>query len=159
MNRSEYAAVAGLAVNQFIESFNQPENEYARAALRFAPLLLLAPQRRGRGFESFVYDPRVMGGAAVLGITFLGQQRSRAAIVVAARSELPAGGPATQFSAQVLSSRGEALAGRVIRWESTDPSVATVDANGNVTPIKTGAVFIVVSAEGMPTQRVPLVVT
>ena len=89
MNRSEYAAVAGLAVNQFIESFNQPENEYARAALRFAPLLLLAPQRRGRGFESFVYDPRVMGGAAVLGITFLGQQRSRAAIVVRGKRGLP----------------------------------------------------------------------
>lgn len=157
MSRSEYAAVAGLAVNQFVDSFDQPENAYARAALRFAPLLLLSPQKRATGIEGFAYDPRVIGGAAVLGITFLGEQRGKAVIEVAATSDV-ATDSSSQFVAQVLSTRGEVLPGRTVRWESSDPSVAEVSATGLVTGKKAGAVFIIASAEGLPTRRIPLVV-
>jgi hypothetical protein len=159
MSRSEYAAVAGLAVNQFMESFDQPENAYARAALRFAPLLLLSPQTRGSGIERFVYDPRVIGGAAVLGITFFGQQRNEARLELAGTQELAVGAKPVQFAAQVLSTRGEVLSGRAIRWESSDPAVATVDpATGEVTAKKPGAVFITARADGVPTARTQLVV-
>lgn len=158
MNRSEYAAVAGLAVSQFVESFDQPQNVYARAALRFAPLLLLTPQRRGRGLESFVADPRVIGGAAILGITVLGEQRSRASIDVAAPSQLQATS-SVQLNAQVVSPRGDVLAGRTVQWTTSDPNVATVDASGKVTGVNPGAVFLIAMVEGLPARRIPLVIT
>ncbi|TDD63829.1 hypothetical protein E1262_29875 [Jiangella aurantiaca] len=157
MSRSEYAAVAGLAVSQFVESFDQPQNVYARAALRFAPLLLLTPQRRGRGLESFVADPRVIGGAAILGITVLGEQRAKASIDVAAPSELAANS-SLQLNAQVVTPRGEVVSGRTVRWSTTDDQVARVDATGRVTGVKAGTVFLIASAEGVPVKRIPLVV-
>ncbi|TDC52902.1 hypothetical protein E1212_07090 [Jiangella ureilytica] len=158
MNRSEYAAVAGLAVSQFVESFDQPQNVYARAALRFAPLLLLTPQRRGRGLEAFASDPRVIGGAAILGITVLGEQRNRASIDVAAPSQLTAKS-SVQLNAQVISPRGDVLAGRTVQWTTSDPNIATVDATGKVTGVNAGAVFLIATAEGLPARRLPLVVT
>lgn len=158
MNRSEYAAVAGLAVSQFVESFDQPQNVYARAALRFAPLLLLTPQRRGRGLEAFASDPRVIGGAAILGITVLGEQRNRASIDVAAPSQLTAKS-SVQLNAQVISPRGDVLAGRTVQWTTSDPNIATVDASGKVTGVNAGAVFLIATAEGLPARRLPLVVT
>lgn len=158
MNRSEYAAVAGLAVSQFVESFDQPQNVYARAALRFAPLLLLTPQRRGRGLEAFASDPRVIGGAAILGITVLGEQRNRASIDVAAPSQLTAKS-SVQLNAQVISPRGDVLAARTVQWTTSDPNIATVDASGKVTGVNAGAVFLIATAEGLPARRLPLVVT
>ncbi len=162
MSRSEYAAVAGLAVNQFIESFDQPENTYAKAALRFAPLLLLSPQQRGSGVQRFATDPRVIGGAAVFGIAFLGERRNAAGLDVAGAGTL-AQGAKTTFAAQVLSPRGEVLAGRDVIWESSDPTIATVDPRtGEITANSTkkgGAVFITARAPGLPAQRKQLVVT
>ncbi len=159
MSRSEYAAVAGLAVNQFVESFDQPENAYARAALRFAPLLLLSPQTRGSGMERFVYDPRVIGGAAVLGITFFGEKRNEARLELAGAPELTVGASPVPFAAQVLSSKGEVLPGRTVRWESSDPTVAEINAvTGEVTARKPGAVFITARADRLPAGRIQLVV-
>nr|WP_246401444.1 Ig-like domain-containing protein [Jiangella mangrovi] len=158
MNRSEYAAVAGLAVSQFVDTFDQPQNAYARAALRFAPLLLLTPQRRGRGLESFVADPRVIGGAAILGITVLGEQRNRASIDVAAPSQLAAKS-SVQLNAQVISPRGDVVSGRAVQWTTSDPNIATVDATGKVTGVNAGAVFLIATSEGLPARRIPLVVT
>lgn len=157
MTRSEYAAVAGIAVNQFVESFQQPENAYAKAALRFAPLLLLSPQRRGRGVEGFVTDPRVLGGAAVLGLAFLGEQRNKASLDVASVAKIGKGNTA-KFGAQVLSSKGEVIAGRTVQWDTSDPNIATVDSAGNVTGVNPGPVFIIARAEGLPAKRIPLIV-
>jgi hypothetical protein len=158
MNRSDYAAVAGLAVNQFMDSFGEPENAYLRAALRTAPLMLLDPQRRGEGVGAFVTDPRVIGGVAALGIAFLGEQQNKARIEVAAPYDVALNGQA-QVVGQVLSTRGTELAGRQIQWRSSNPAIAEVDADGLVRAKgQAGAVFIIARVEGLPDKRVPIVV-
>jgi hypothetical protein len=156
--RSEYAAVAGAAVNQLMESFQPTDNAYAKAALRFAPLLLLSPQRRGRGTLAFVTDPRVIGGAAVFGLTFFGERRGKASVAVVAPPQLASGGSA-RFVAQVLSDKGEAVPGRTVKWDTSDHTMATVDDQGNVTGGNPGGVFIIAKVEGLPDKHIPLLVT
>ena len=77
-NRATWAAVAGTAVNQGLDSFSPNlTNQYVRAGARFAPLLLLSPQKKKGGAEGFVTDPRFIGGASILGIALLHNFTSR----------------------------------------------------------------------------------
>lgn len=161
MNRSEYAAVLGVATGQFIESFNAPANPFAKAALRFAPLLLLSPQRQGTGFEAFIKDPRVLGAAAVAGITVVGENKNRvanaSAISITAATEIPAG-QQDQFIADVLDRGGKRLADKAVRWESSNAEIASIDATGRITAKSEGAVVITADADGI-VQRFRLKVT
>lgn len=144
MSRSEYAAVAGAAVNQFIESFQAPDNPFFKAALRFSPLLLLAPQRRGTGFDGFIRDPRVVGAAAVGAITILGENRTR---LVEARSiEILAPptmvvGQQSQFIGDVFDGRGRQL-DAAVTWNSGNAAVATIDNQGKLTTVGEGTTVI-----------------
>ncbi len=145
MSRSEYAAVSGAAINQFIESFDAPDNAYFRAALRFSPLLLLQPQSRGKGFEGFVKDPRVVGGAAVAAITVIGENRGRlnaaSSIDVLAANEIQAG-QSDRFVADVFDRSGKLL-DKDVTWSSDDTSVAEIDsATGKVTAKAAGTAVI-----------------
>jgi hypothetical protein len=71
-NRATWAAVAGTAVDQGLDSFRTNlTNQYVRAGARFAPLLFLSPAKKKGGAEGFVTDPRVIGGASILGIALL----------------------------------------------------------------------------------------
>ncbi|MCF6509655.1 hypothetical protein E9549_19985 [Blastococcus sp. MG754426] len=159
MNRSDYAAVAGLAVNQFMDSFDEPQNAYLRALLRAAPLMLLSPQRRGDGFGAFATDPRVIGGAAALGIAFLGEQRDKGRLEAEVPGTELAKGGTTQVLGQVVSAKGTPVAGPTITWDTSDKSKATVDAQGVVTAgNQSGWVFVIARAEGLPEKRVPIYV-
>jgi hypothetical protein len=161
MSRSEYAAVAGAATNQFIESFDEPDNPFFRAGLRFAPLLLLSPQRRGTGFGAFVKDPRVIGGAAVLAIVVAGENRNRfigpRAINVLAADELSAGDD-DRFVAEVVDGSGSVVS-NAVTWTSDDAKVATIDAtSGKVDAIAKGTAIITASFDSLE-RRVRLKVT
>jgi hypothetical protein len=71
-NRATWAAVAGTAVDQGLDSFSANlTNQYLRAGARFAPLLFLSPQKKKGGVEGFVTDPRFVGGASILSIALL----------------------------------------------------------------------------------------
>ena len=50
--------------------------------------------------------------------------------------------------------RGNRLSGRVIRWESSDPGIATVDANGAVLGIRKGEVTLTARCEGRTASSV-----
>jgi Bacterial Ig-like domain (group 2) len=161
MSRSEYAAVAGAATNQFIESFDAPDNPYFRAGLRFAPLLLLAPQKRGTGFGAFVTDPRVIGLTAVAAITVLGENRERLLgprrIDVLAAGELAAGAD-DRFVAEVVDSSGRVISDDVA-WSSDDANVATIDpSTGKVHGQAAGTAIITATFDGL-VRRVRLKVT
>ena len=71
-NQATWAAVAGVAVNQGLDSFQTNlTNQYVRAGARFAPLLFLSPGKKRGGAQGFVTDPRFIGGASILGIALL----------------------------------------------------------------------------------------
>ena len=147
MSRGEYAAVAGAAVNQFIESFDAPDNPYARAALRFSPLLLLAPQRKGRGVEGLIKDPRVIGGAAVAALVFAGENRSKLNKAREIRILQPpdvAKNATHQMIADVLDGRGANLPNEKITWEAT--GAATINADTGVVTAGAAAGLAVITA-------------
>jgi len=71
-DRATWAAVAGTAVNQGLDSFSTNlTNQYVRAGARFAPLLFLSPSKKKGGAAGFITDPRFIGGASILGIALL----------------------------------------------------------------------------------------
>lgn len=150
-----YATVAGVAVNQVIESIGKPSNPYLLAALRGSPLLLLSPEKRGTGVAATLGDPRVVGGLALLGITFFGEQRGKTKLRVLGFPQLKKSTSGT-FIAEVLASDGTVLTGQKIDWDTTDHNIATA-AGGVVNAHNVGAVFVVVTANGLE-ERVPLVV-
>lgn len=164
MSRAEYSAVAAAAVNQFIETFKTPENDIAKAALRFAPLLLLAPQKKGSGVEGFIKDPRVLGAAAVGTILIIGEVRKKGGngnqIRITGPAQLTEGAAAT-FFADVLDGNGNVVADVAVTWEADPTAVATVNptsgASTTVTAVAPGNATITARADKL-IQRFPLTV-
>lgn len=157
MSRGEYAAVVGAAVNQFIETFEAPDNVYAKAALRFSPLLLLAPQRRGRGVEGLIKDPRVIGGAAVAALVVIGDQRKAnkaREIRILQPPDLDVDGDPYQMVADVLDGNGVNLPDEKVTWAAS--GAATVTEAGLVTPGSTAGPATLTAKSGKLINHVNL---
>lgn len=58
-------------------------------------------------------------------------------------------GATTQLTAATTDSAGNSLAGRVVTWTSSAPSIATVSASGLVTAVAAGSATITATSEGM----------
>jgi hypothetical protein len=68
-SRGTWAAVAGIATAEIINQFDAlDKHPNVSAAILAAPLLLLSPDKQKSGIEGWLLDPRVIGGAAVVGI-------------------------------------------------------------------------------------------
>lgn len=125
MGLSEYSAVAGVAVNQFIESFHAPRDPYARAALRFSPFLLMSPQQTGIG------DPRLIGAVAIAGIVIIGERRDQSRRPRDIRIFIPdqmVEGEHVTVVADVVDSHRALLPAKVT-LASTNPEVAVVEGH------------------------------
>lgn len=72
--------------------------------------------------------------------------------------QLPVQGTRT-LSATARTHTGAVLAGRVMRWTSSDSSVVRVDVNGNATALKVGTAVITAALEGRQGQATIEVVT
>jgi uncharacterized protein YjdB len=70
---------------------------------------------------------------------------------------LAVGGTAS-LGAEALDSLGDALAGRAIRWSSSDPKVARVSRSGGVTGVGAGTAVITASSEGVTSEPVRVTV-
>jgi hypothetical protein len=78
--RNAWAAEASAAASQALDSFenNLKPHDWARALIRGAPTLLLAPGKpRKPGIEGILFDPRVGGGALLAAIWAFGHFRSQ----------------------------------------------------------------------------------
>jgi hypothetical protein len=74
-------------------------------------------------------------------------------IVVPAANQLGSGaraerGHSVALGVQVIDSDGRTVTGRTVRWKSSDPTVATIDANGVVSTIATGTTSLTVEVAG-----------
>lgn len=163
-SRAEMATVAGVVAGQVQTSFAEEfKNPWARAALSFAPLLLLAPRRRAPGFVGVATDPRVVGGAMLAGLVLAADRRAQsgprvARVDILAFPELPVK-TSQVFKAQALDGRGAVLPGRTASWDSTNSEIASVEpASGLVQANKPGRAFIVATIDGVMGQ-VALTVT
>jgi hypothetical protein len=155
MSRSEMAAVAAVVSGQFQaafqDRFTELRNPYVRAALTYAPLLLLSPRKRGTGAGAIVSDPRAIGAALVVGLAFAGDRLTKRDDVVDVRlvgaSEVTAN-QTTTFLADARDNRGVVLAGKTPSFESSDPNVATIDPRtGVVTAKQPGSVVITANVD------------
>jgi hypothetical protein len=165
-NRANWATIAGVAAAEVINQFDALENHpNVSAAILGAPLLLLSPQKHRSGVEGFLLDPRVIGGAAVIGIAvasrFTGTSKAVHTITIAAPSTVnsPAGGEDAstgQLSALAYDRSGNPLQGTQFTWSSSPSDQLTVTAGPSTQTtytVKSGAdnpaaVLITAQAEG-----------
>jgi len=83
-----------------------------------------------------------------------------ATVVVSPGSQSVGAGLDVQMSAVTLSGAGDTLVGRAITWNSSSPSVATVDGSGLVAGVSAGSTTITATSEGIDgTASVTVVVT
>ncbi len=127
-SRATWAAVASAAVDQGLSSFGDDlkNHQYVAAGVRFAPLLFLSPEKKKGGVEGFATDPRVIGGAAILGIALLGNFRDKSH-EVSTVSIVPPGRitVAGILTADALDRHGNTVPNTSITWSSSDPTVLT----------------------------------
>ena len=167
--RAEIATVASVVVNQFQGTFqNRPgfgflNDPIGKAAISFAPLLLLSPAKRGSGPGAFALDARVMGGAAIAAILAAHKLTEPKAAVVPGPSKVVISaipkvtqGTTITFLADVLDETGKIVPSAVVIWSSSNASVATVDpTTGAVTAVTSGITFITATNDGI-VERVAL---
>ncbi|HEV8123035.1 MAG TPA: Ig-like domain-containing protein [Gemmatimonadales bacterium] len=83
-----------------------------------------------------------------------------ATVIVSPGTQSVGAGLDVQMSAVTLSSAGDTLPGRAITWNSSAPSVATVDGSGLVAGVSAGSTTITATSEGIDgTASVTVVVT
>ncbi len=80
-----------------------------------------------------------------------------AAVIIAPDTVAVAPGERVQLTAAALDTAGQIVRGRAIRWTSSDPAIATIDASGRVTGLRRGAVTITAAAAGKSQTAVVLV--
>jgi hypothetical protein len=150
--RNMYVTVASTAVDQALDSFSTDlvKHDFVRAGARFAPLLLLAPERRRKGLEGWALDPRVLGAAGMVGIVAAGRFHHRSAgvgrIVVSNASISLSAVANGKFAPVVVDKDGATVSVPVVFGPTTDSAVLTVDADGNYTALRKGRAQVLVRA-------------
>src|SRR6185437_16316595 len=160
--RNAWAAEASVAASQVLDSFDTrlAPHDWAKALIRGAPTLLLAPGKPRRpGLEGVLFDPRVAGGVALAGIWaighFRGQSQGVADIRIANPSPLASGSGGT-FSAIPVDSHGRTVTA-TITWSSDTPDVLQVNATtGQYTAGDAGTANVTAAADNV---SVPFSVT
>jgi hypothetical protein len=148
--RATYVTVASTTIEQALDSFggDLAKHDFVRAGLRFAPLLLLAPERRRKGIEGWALDPRVLGAAGVVGVLAASRFHRKGAavgrIVVKNSGISMATGATGGLTAVVLDKDGNTLTGNPVFGPTTDSSVIDVQGDGNYTAYREGSATVLV---------------
>jgi Bacterial Ig-like domain (group 2) len=149
IGRSEYAFAASKVLDVAQQFPAIGGDTFLRTALPLAPLLLLAPERRGSGAEAFITDPRVWGIGAAAGLALFNHiqnkpQQPAEVFVTNIPPNLPVGVANFQLQAGARGSNGQLITGRTFEWTSSNPAVATVDSQGRASGVAAGAAVITV---------------
>jgi hypothetical protein len=163
--RNAWAAEASTAASQILDSFDTglAEHDWARAAIRGAPTLLLTPGKPRRpGLEGILLDPRVAGGALLAAIWAVGRFTNvskgvdsvSASIVPSATTLNEHDGNSIQVVAVALDRVGAQVPNAAFLFESSDNNTFTVSQTGftaTVTAVKTGTASLKVTSGGKST--------
>lgn len=147
--RNAWAAEASTAASQILDSFDTglAEHDWARAVIRGAPTLLLAPSKPRRpGLEGVLLDPRVAGGALLAAIWAVGRFTNVSkAVDSISVSIVPSATPLSataknsiQVAAVALDRAGNPVPNATYGFEAADTKI-TVTGTGS-TAIVTAAV-------------------
>lgn len=143
MAGGEYAFASSLVVNELKSQF--PEilgNKVIQTALPLAPLLFLRPPKKGNGVDSLLQDPRILAALLAAGIalfkTSTKDKEVEKVTVNPPVQKISITGGASPFIATARDHNGEKIDGHGFNWFSSDPTIATVDSNGLVTPVAPG---------------------
>ena len=168
--RNAWAAEASVAASQVLDSFedNLQPHDWARALIRGAPTLLLAPGKPIRpGVTGYLFDPRVAGGAVVAAIFAIGHFRGTTR-GVSSISVTPPGTVTLNVDDSVnlfgvaVDHKGNAVDGITLTWVPQDTTIASLDTTTGpkvvLTAASTGNTVITVTGGGA-TARVPVTVS
>jgi hypothetical protein len=152
--RNAWAAEAGVAASQALDSFGDglEPHDWARAIIRGAPTLLIAPgEQRRRGLEGVLFDPRVAGGALIAAIWAFGHFRNASkgvhGINIANPSPLTVGDTGT-LSGIPVDGNGQEVQGITVTWASSNSDVLSVDpSSGTYDARDSGSITVTASAD------------
>jgi hypothetical protein len=153
-SRATYASIAGLAVDQALDTFGEDleDHDLIRAGLRSLPLALLSPARKRPGLEGVLLDPRVIGLAAVAGLLTAGALRTRAEeqlTVDILPKQITASAGTGVFRVSIRDGSG-ATVQKNVAWSVPDGRTLTVGPDGSFTRIAAGDVFVTATVDGKP---------
>ena len=123
--RNAWAAEASVAASQVLDSFEDglKPHDWARALIRGAPTLVLAPGKPIRpGVTGYLFDPRVAGGAVVAAIFAIGHFRgatrgvSSISVTPSGTVTVPVGDSVNLFGVAV-DHKGNDVDGITLNWE------------------------------------------
>lgn len=167
--RNAWAAEASTAASQILDSFDTglAEHDWARAAIRGAPTLLLTPGKPRRpGLEGILLDPRVAGGALLAAIWAVGRFTNvskgvdsvSVSIVPSATTLAAEPGPTSiQVVAVALDRAGAQVPNAAFVFESSDQTIFKAGPTGvsvsvgTLTAVKTGTASLKVTSGGKST--------
>jgi hypothetical protein len=161
--RNAWAAEASVAASQVLDSFEDglKPHDWARALIRGAPTLLLAPGKPIKpGVTGYLLDPRVAGGAAVAAIFaighFRGATRGVSSINVTPDSVTLSVDDQVNLFGVAVDHKNNAVAGIDLTWTVTDTGIASLDTNTGpkvvCTGAGTGSTLITVTGGGATTR-------
>lgn len=162
--RNAWAAEASAATSQILDSFEDglAPHDWARALIRGAPTLLLAPGKpRKPGLEGLVFDPRVGGGALLAAIWAFGHFRNQSHGV--SKIEVDFQGPLTaaaggnhtaQLTALALDKAGNVLPDVTFTYVPRTPGLFDLNETSpgvvELTGAQKGTTWVAVTAGGKP---------
>jgi hypothetical protein len=150
--RNAWAAEASAAASQVLDSFETglAPHDWARAIIRGAPTLLLAPGKARRpGLEGVLFDPRVAGGALLAGIWAIGHFRGASSGVAQIRIANPspvAVGTAGKLTGIPVDRSGRNVSATVT-WTSDNSDVLDVKPTGDYEAGVAGTATVTATAD------------
>jgi Bacterial Ig-like domain (group 2) len=158
IERSNLVTVGALLIPEAFRTFGEPDNALVRAGILAAPLLL-APRGQSRsGLDGVIRHPAFYGGAGLLALAFIGDQRKRNSSVQAINVLGPAQLTANKddvFIADVLDARGKQST-ITPTWQSDNPAVAEIDAATGRVRARAPGVAIISASAGDVVRRIRL---
>jgi hypothetical protein len=152
----EMTVAATAIVNQIQASFGTfATHPFAKAALNYAPLLLLKPTSQGTGVGATLGNPKVFAAAAITGLTVAHQimaargEKIMAGIQITRAQPEVEPGTTQKVLASAFDADGKNVLGKRITYRSSAPHVAEVDEYGVVRALEEGHATITAQCEEM----------